>query len=199
MSIEPALEQNEVQKQPVSLPFSSSIAGRIVYGLFLTIIPAFSFLAVHLLEPEWQNGKLSSYVILSLFPEASILFVLLLIYSIVSYIFFLVKPYQYSHSIIVRIGIYTGILLALQFSIAMLLFSTDGFIFILILAWALPILVSLIYRWSKGKWAIWKINITIAAILFAILIPLSIYESNATLIPMAVLAGLLVAAPFGPF
>lgn len=199
MSTEPVLEQSEVREKTGSLPFPSAMGWRIVYGLFITVMPAFSFLMVHLLEPEWQNGKLSSYVILSLFPEASVFFILLLIYSIVSYLFFLVNPSQYSHSIIIRIGIYTGVLLALQFSIAMLLFSTDGFIFILIPAWVLPILAPWMYRWSKGKWAIWKINVTIAAILFAILIPLSIYESNGTLIPIAVLAGLLVAAPFWSF
>src|SRR5512147_1695960 len=129
MSIEPTLERGEIQQTSISVPFPIKWWGRILYGLFLTLIPAFSFWIVPAIGPEWQDGKFTSFVTLSLYPEASVFFILLLIYSVVSYLFFLVKPFRYSHSLIIRIGIYTGVILALQFSLVMLLYSTDNFIF----------------------------------------------------------------------
>jgi hypothetical protein len=199
MNTEPALEQSEVQEQSVSLPFPKQTWGRILYGLFLTLIPAFSFWIVPAIGPEWQDGKFTSFVALSLFPEASVFFILLLIYSVVSYLFFLVKPSRYSHSLMIRIGIYTGVILALQFSLAMLLYSTENFVFVLLPMWVLPFAVLWVHRWGKGKWAVWKINIAITVVLVGILIILSMYESDITMFPFMVLIGLLAAAPFWSF
>jgi hypothetical protein len=199
MSTESALEQSEVREQPVSLPFPKQTWGRILYGLFLTLIPAFSFWIVPAIGPEWQDGKFTSFVTLSLYPEASVFFILLLIYSVVSYLFFLVKPFRYSHSLIIRIGIYTGVILALQFSLVMLLYSTENFIFVLLPMWVLPFAILWVHRWGKGKWALWKINIAITVVLVGIPIILSMYESDITMFPFMVLIGLLSGAPFWSF
>lgn len=199
MSSEPVLESPESQPPSPSLPFPTAWWGKILYGLFLTVIPTFSFWVVPALGPEWQDGKFTSYLILTLFPEASIFFILLLIYSIVSYLFLLARPIQYSQSIIIRVGIYTGVLLALQFSLTLLLYATDGLIFILLPVWILPIIISWVHRWGKHKWAVWKINIAIIAVLIGILIALGIYQGEMEILPIQVLAGLLIAAPFWSF
>src|SRR6185436_5407622 len=108
MHSEPVPDQIEARETKVSLPFPTSMWGRILYGLFVTILPAVAFLATNLLKPEWQNGRLNSYIILLLFPEASVLFFPLLGYSIICYLLLLFAPSRFSTSFGLRAGIYTG-------------------------------------------------------------------------------------------
>ena len=175
MSTEPVLDQIELQESSVSLPFPTSQWGRIVYGLFITILPAFSFWATDLFKPEWQNGSLSSYIILLLFPEASLLFFPLLAYSVICYLLLLFAPSRFSTSFVVRTGIYTGVLLALQYSIVVLIYSLDADIYVLAPLWIFPLIYLPIYRWVVSKWTVAKVNkilfilITVALLIGAIL------------------------------
>ena len=84
-----------------------------IFGLFVIAAPIFHFNLIELLEPEWQDGKLSSYIVLALLPEASLWFLLLLAYAILSYILLLWNTERYSKSFIIRLGIYSGAFLAL--------------------------------------------------------------------------------------
>jgi hypothetical protein len=194
MSAEPTLESSEIQETPISLPFPAAWWVRILYGLFVTAIPAFSFSIIHALEPEWQNGELSSYVILSLYPEASVFFILLLIYSIVSYWFLLIQPVQYSRSFIVRFGIYMGMILALQYSITLLAYAFDSSAIILVLVWIFPIVISWIYRLASRKWderyVKWVfISLAVATFLIGTIAFIQAF-------PFWILVGLVAAGPF---
>lgn len=140
MSSEPVLESPESQPPSPSLPFPTAWWGKILYGLFLTVIPAFSFWVVPALGPEWQDGKLSSYIALLLLPEASWLFFLLLGFSIISYWFLLFSSNHFAESFTIRLGIYTGVALALHYSLLVFIYSVDSGSFILIPVWFFTIL-----------------------------------------------------------
>jgi hypothetical protein len=150
--MEATVEQSIPQEPFSSTPFPKTRWGKLLVSLLVTAVPIFSFFAVELLKPEWQSGKLSDYVILFLFPEASLFFFPLLAYSIVCYLVLLYAPDRYSKSFLVRFGVYTGVLLALQYSIAIFLYFTDVTIFAVILVWITPIIFLMIYRWAKARW-----------------------------------------------
>ena len=140
MSAEPALEQSEVEEKSVSLPFPISWWGRIFYGLFLTAMPILSFWATDAIKPEWQDGKLDSYIALLLSPDASLLFFLLLGFSIISYWFLLFASNRFAESFTIRLGIYTGTALALHYSLVVLVYSVASGSFILIPVWFFTIM-----------------------------------------------------------
>ena len=59
MSVDAIQEEIKTPEPEIDLPFPTSASGRVIYGLFITLAPAFSFLATVLMEPSWQDGKLS--------------------------------------------------------------------------------------------------------------------------------------------
>ena len=74
MSLEPVPDENVTKATPLTLPFPNAVWLRVLYGLFVGLMPVFSFWATDLLKPEWQNGDIGSYIILLLFPQASVWF-----------------------------------------------------------------------------------------------------------------------------
>src|SRR5688572_7585480 len=152
MTVETIAAQNTVDEPSKATPFPKTWWAKLLMSLLVTAVPTFSFFAVELLKPEWQSGKLSDYVILFLFPEASLFFFPLLAYSVICYLLLLFASDRYSSSFLVRFGIYTGVLLALQYSIAIFLYFIDFTIFVPILTWILPIVFLQLYRWAKSKW-----------------------------------------------
>ena len=197
MSLEPVSDPGEIQVSSISLPFPKAWWGRALYGLFVTTLPAFSFWATQLLRPEWQNGDLSSYVILLLSPEASLFFLPLLAYSIICYLFLLLAPTRYAGSFFIRFGVYTGVLLALQYSIAVLAYSIHSFAYIIILTWILPFVASISYRWAAAKWTAPRVN----KILFILILGVLLIDAFVTKagLPFILLVGLTMAAPFWSF
>jgi len=197
MSLEPAPEQVDTKDTSSALPFPSTWWGRGLFGLFVTVLPALSFWATDLLKPEWQNGELTSYIVLFLFPEASLWFLFLLAYSIISYLLLLLVPSRFSQSLIVRIGIYTGVLLALQYSILLVGYSFDSFFYVIGLIWIFPFVYSPVYRWAVSKWTVVKVNkVLFILILGTLLIASLITKGGAAFF---VLVGLMMAAPFWSF
>jgi len=200
MSLEPALNQADVQVSVPTLPFPNAWAARILYGLFVTVLPAFSFWATDLLKPEWQNGELSSYIILLLFPQASVLFFPLLAYSTICYLILLYAPTRFSQSFIVRAGIYTAVLLALQYSIVVLLYTLyepDTFIYVLIPTWIFPFVCVLVYRWAVSKWTTVKVNKALPILIIAVLLIVTVLTRGGT--PFLAMIILTMAAPFWSF
>ncbi len=189
------------QPQPVSPPvFPLSYLQKLVYGALIVGAPILNFSLVGALEPEWQSGKTSDYVNLFLHAEASIFFFPLLAYAVISYILLLRNTERFARSFPVRFGIYTGMFLALQYSILTMV-ALDlplGLIFV-IPAYLSPFILIGIHRWLT-KWFRADIvsNLAIAIGLVAFL-ALSILWRN----PLAPLMFLLliigVAAPFWSF
>ncbi len=197
MSLETDIDPTDATTEPVALPFPTSVWGRVLYGLFVTILPVFSFWATDLLKPEWQNGELSSYIILLLFPQASILFFPLLAYSIVCYLLILLVPARFSQVFVVRAGIYTGILLALQYSIILFTFSLGVYSYAIFLIWFVPFIFPLIYRWAVSKWTAVRVNKVMFVLVLASLIIVTLITRGGTL--FLVMIGLTIVAPFWSF
>jgi len=200
MSLEPVPEQIDPKESSAVLPFPTAPWARILYGLFVTVLPVFSFWATDLLKPEWQNGELSSYIILLLFPQASILFFPLLAYSIICYLFLLYMPDRFSQSFIVRAGIDTGILLALHYSIAVLLYSfysTDSYIYLLIPVWIFPFVYSRLHRLAVSKWTIVKVNKALFILIPSALLIVTLLTRGG--VPFFAMIVLIMAAPFWSF
>jgi len=187
--------------EPVSpsiSPFPASWGLRVMYILFVTALPAFSFWATELLKPEWQTGKFSDYIIVFLFPKASLMFLVLLVYSISSYVLLLISPDQRSQSFFIRLGIYTGVLLALQYSVILVLYFVNSStpVWILFL-WIIPPVFSKLYRWAKSKWDLRKLRLALAILLAAAYIVAGIINISYLMAPWGILLVVLVAAaPF---
>lgn len=194
MSLGPVSEQADSEGTSLSLPFPTVWWGRVAYAVFVTAMPVFSFWAVQLLRPEWQTGELRSYITLLLFPEASLLFFPLFAYSIICYLLLLLAAARYSEAFVIRFGVYTGILLALHYSIVVLVYSFSSFAYLVVLTWIFPFVFLLIYRRAVARWTALKVN----KVLF-ILIPGALLVSTALTRGGAlffVLVALLMAAPF---
>ena len=131
---------------------------RVLFGFFVVAAPIFNFSFIELLKPEWQDGNFSSYIELFLLPEASFWFFPLLAYAVLSYILLLWDTDRYAKSIIIRLGIYTGTFLALQYSLLTMIALETGSFFIVILAFLSPLILNKAYRWSTTKWETALIN-----------------------------------------
>lgn len=201
MSIELFNEQSPEEKVRVPTPFPESRWGKLLYGLFIVIMPILAFWATELFKPEWQSGEFTAYLILLLFPEASLLFFFLLAYSIVCYCLLLIDEARYSQLHFVRFGIYTGVLLALQYSVLTGLFLLNNSLesLYLIVLWIFPVFLPKIYRWLVKKWGAKPVNAVLAALVTVIFL-ISTLLMRSPLSPLVfVLVALTVAAPFWLF
>src|SRR5258706_10789468 len=157
MNIHPTMVSTERQEAPIYLPMPPAWWGRVLYSLFITLLPAFAFWATDLLKPDWQNGELSSYLIFLLFPQASLVFIPLLVYSIICYLCLMFAPNRFAQMFVIRVGIYTGIMLALHFSLVLLVFSLNSYVYALLPVWILPFICSPLYRWAVPRWTAVKV------------------------------------------
>ena len=193
MELETVSDQMDDKAPSISLPFPNAWWWRVLYGLFVTTLPVFSFWATELLKPEWQNGELRSYIILLLFPEASLLFFPLLVYSIICYLLLLLMPTRFAHSFVVRAGIYTGVLLALQYSI-LLMYAAGSPVYLLVLVWIFPLIFLVIYRWAVARWTARNVNNALFILIpAALLVGVLTARGNVLLLALVVLT---MGAPF---
>lgn len=172
-----------------------------IFGLFVIAAPIFNFTLIEVLAPEWQDGQFSSYVDLFLLPEASLWFFPLIVYAVTSYILLLWNTDRYSRSFIIRLGIYTGTFLALQYSL-LTLFALEGppsTTIIVLAVFIVPLLFARFHRWLISKWRASSVNGVLIGIGIAALITGMIFMET----PMAPFVLLLmfagVSAPFWSF
>jgi hypothetical protein len=197
MEIETASQQAPVTESPVSFPFPAARWGRVLYGLFVLVFPLLSFSGVELLEPQWQTGRLPDYIVLFLFPKASLFFFPLLAYSITSYLSLLWNPARFARSFFVRFGVYTGALLALQYSILEIAYSLDSFVYLILLIWIVPFVYSAIYRRAVARWMAPRVNGFLVSAIVGGLVIAGLFTRGSA--PFLVLIGLTMAAPFWSF
>ena len=200
MSIETIAAKDPDVTPLVSVPFSNSGWGKLLYGLFIVLMPVLAFWSTELFKPEWQSGEFSAYLILLLFPEASLLFFVLLAYSIICYCLLLIDAARYSQMNIVRFGVYTGIPLAFQYSVLSALFLfNDTFSWnslYVIGLWLLPLFSPRIYHSLANKWGAKAVNTTLLILAITIFIA-SALVMRSLQSPLAfALVVLTVAAPF---
>jgi hypothetical protein len=173
------------------LPVPESRWERVLYLLIVIGLPIICFTLSDVLKPEWQSGKFSDYVTLMLLPGVSIFFFPFIAYAMLCMALLLIAPERFAPRFIVRFGIYTGTVLALQYSIL-----TAGTDFIIISAVSSAILI-------LGKWLLGKLKSTLVAI--GIFLLLFILAGIVTMVwrhidlpqfLFFVLIGILSASPF---
>jgi hypothetical protein len=198
-------DSQELQpQQDHPLAFPLSFWQRTLYGLFVVVVPFYNFTFVTALKPEWQTGKLQDYVALFLQSEASLLFFPLLAYAVISYILLVIDSERFASSFIVRLGIYTGAYLALQYSvIALFAMAPSPIPFIVVLAYFSPLIVKKIFQWFSAKWGMSRTGyiflgvVLVAVIVLILSIAISKNRFSVLLeIPMLFLG---VVAPFWSF
>ena len=168
--METPIASPEPQPNP-PLPVPKSIFWRIAQAFVVTFLTLAAFWTTSILKPEWQDGKFASYVALMLSPKASWIFAPLLGYSVLSLLFQLAAPAKWAQAFWVRLGIYTGVLLSLQFTILALLVLADN-AWMILLIWLAPLLA-----WPILRWLSWKIG-TKWTVLFVVAIPIAIFLVN---------------------
>lgn len=134
------------------LPVPESRWERALYALIVVALPIICFSLSDILKPEWQTGKFSDYTTLMLLPGVSIFFFPFLLYAMVCMALILIVPERFAPSFIVRFGVYTGTLLALQYAIL-----TAGTDFIIVSTVSAVVLI-------LGKWLLGKLKSTFVAI-----------------------------------
>lgn len=143
---------NEELQEPQlpTLPLSS--VQKFLYGFIVIAAPIFNFSLIELLKPEWQDGKFTSYLYLFLLPEASWGIFPLLLYAVLSYLL-LLWDNEFADSMIIRLGIYGGTLLALQYSILSFIttFSPSPVVLAVLLAYFAPLILPKLHSWLRPQ------------------------------------------------
>ncbi len=196
MNLEAASESTLANEPSIALPFPKAIWGRVAYAVYIIALTSAAFWTMGSFKPEWQSGKFSDYIALFLTPKASLVFFFLLGCSVICYLFLLIAPARFSQIFLIRFGIYTGTLLALQYSILavpVLLNTGIGAVFLVV--WIFPVVVPVIHRWAVGRWAAATIN-NILFVLVAVVLVGGIWIGGGIFF---VLAALTMGAPFWSF
>jgi len=188
-----------MDKQP--LPVPHAIGARVLYGLVTVVLPAICFLLGDLLKPEWQSGHTSAYASILLGPWATVFFAPLLAYAVICLVLLLVAPQRFAQFFAVRLGIYGGFFLALQYAVLLGIAMSGSKPFLAILGGlflcAAPLGIRWIYRLAEQKfgrkttWLILLVLGVLGAILIAVM---SLLTYGAPLVPIAML--ILAGAPF---
>ena len=188
----PENELKPAQVVPFS-PFEQVLSAVIVIPL-----PIFAFICAEVMKPEWQSGKISDYALLLLNPQAALLFFPLLVYPALSLVLFLIHPVRYGSMLIIRFGIYTGVLLALQYVVLAAIYLPVS-----IGAGAYFVISYLLAKRFRAKWSIFLITgIGLAAYLLILALMsgfswdlLSEPSYLATEFPIAFLISMIAASP----
>jgi hypothetical protein len=132
-------------------PVPIALSMRLLYAIVTVILPIVSFaLAFNDFGPEWQSGKLGDYTQIMLGGEVSQIFYPFLAYSIISMVLLLISPLRFSKYFIVRLGIYTGVVLSLQYAILLIISFPETGLFI-IGGISFPFVASWIYSRLKTR------------------------------------------------
>ncbi|MBI3173633.1 MAG: hypothetical protein HYZ25_07940 [Chloroflexi bacterium] len=187
------------------LPVPQSIFWRLFQGFVVTVLTLSAFLVISIFEPEWQDGRFQSYVSLLLSTKTSWIFAPLIGYSSLTFLFLLSAPMKWAQEFWVRLGIYTGALLGLQFTVLALLALGDP-TWLALLIWFAPLLAWPILRWLAKKigvkWTVLGVLVLAAFFYFGYLLFEAIRDRSfppayAFSTPFLFLMGFLIAsAPF---
>jgi hypothetical protein len=149
------------------------------------------------LKPEWQSGELDAYISLLLQPGASLYFLFLLAYSIICYILLLLNPDRFGSIFAIRFGIYSGVILALQYSVILFLYLNDNqYSFTIFLLWLFPLYYPKIDQWAVRKWGRSRARLGFLALVTIAFVVVAVINREQFFPVILVLVGLVMAAPF---
>ena len=173
------------------LPVPDAAWERWLYVLIVTLLPIICFSLGDLVKPEWQSGKLSDYAALLLSPSAAWFFFPFLIYSVVCLVLLAIEPRRFAARFVVRLGIYTGLLLSLQYAIVIVLAIVGGALICLVSAGLLLAAWS-VMRKARSNW----LRVGIVVFLFSAVLVIGLATGSLGQAPIMVIVLGLAAAPF---
>lgn len=147
-----ATQEHNAGVYPYCVP--EAVRLRWLFGFITILLPVISFVIASepgFLKPEWQSEKLYAYVHLMFSHPVPMYFYPFLMYAMVSMGLLLRKPNRYEGHFSIRFGIYTGVVLSLQYSLLVLLTEFSLFVtiataawilFVLLMIWLLPAITS---------------------------------------------------------
>ncbi len=201
MSLESPINPNEIKEPSASTDFPVRGWWKICYVLFLVIVPTFSFAVVEGIKPEWQSGDREAYVALLMLPEASVFFLILIVYSILCYLLLLGNAEHFAKFFAVRLGVYTGVFLALQYTILLGVYLFSGVQSLaILLVWFLPLYLPKLYRLNIVKRVLSHIRLWMIAIILIVYAVIASFIREDALIPaFLVFLGIVASGPFWSF
>ncbi|MCP4411257.1 MAG: hypothetical protein GY808_01600 [Gammaproteobacteria bacterium] len=190
---------NEMRSLPIPIPIPISWSGRLLYACVTIVLPIASFILAFdgNFGPEWQSGKFSDYTGIMFEGTVSRIFYPFLAYSIISMFFLLVSPLRFSKYFIVRLGIYSGIILSLQYAILLSIsYHNTAFYGFVAVGILLPFGIKWIHSRSIEKFGL---KITWFIIIGLVLCFLLIYFISDLFQPGSILFPALMIFITGPF
>lgn len=147
------------------LPIPSSWPGRLLYGYVAILMPIASFLITFQdgYYPDWQSGRICDYTQIMLWGTVSRYYYPFLAFSMVCMLLLLISP-GFSKYFIIRLGMYTGIILSFQYSI-LLSISADFMLFYGFVAGGLLLPLGVI--WLNKKFGLRKTKYVVAGLVFS--------------------------------
>lgn len=131
-------------------PIPRPSGGRVLYALVTVVLPIACFLLADALKPEWQSGRLADYVGILLGTSVTPFFAPFLAYAVVCLALLLIAPQRLARFFPVRLGIYGGFVLALQYTVLLGIALSEGSLLLPILGGlglcALPLAAAWSYR-----------------------------------------------------
>ena len=130
----------------------SSKLKRLMIGLVTIALPIISFLLTSggYFGPEWQSDSIRDYAQFMLEGRVAIYFYPFLIYSMISMIFLLDIRDKEERKLWVRVGLYTGVILALQYSVILALSIVTEFVVYIFGFW-----IFILFPWVNAKTRNW--------------------------------------------
>ncbi len=180
-------------------PLLGSFSQRLLYWIFIPVAPIVNFSLVSAMLPLWQTGKFSDYMLFMLSPEAAALTLPLLGYSVISYLMLISDEERQSESLVIRFGIYGGVLLSFHYSLLTAL-ALDlspvlfGYAFFILL----PLLIPKLRTWLQNEKAFRALIFVVLAILVLWGIVAAVFDYSIS--PVLLLVVLVpMSAPFWCF
>jgi hypothetical protein len=164
-------------------------------GAFLPIV---CFALSSNLKPEWQSGKWEAYAALLLGPASAFPFFPLLTYSAGSMIAIVCNPKRWARYFGVRLGVYAGIVLALQyfFLVAGIMGDTDAcFMFV----FGAPLLAAILWGIAWGIVRLFRYSISSGKHWAAPVLATVIGLAGVFLFPYFIMACIVSATPWAVF
>ena len=201
MSLESPNIPNEVSESSGSADFPVRGWWRVLYILFLIVVPVFSFVAVEAIKPEWQSGDREAYVALLMLPEAAVFFLTLIAYSVLCYLLLLLNADHFAKFFAVRLGIYTGVFLALQYTILLGVYLFSGVQSLaILLVWFLPLYLPKLKRLNFVKRILSYIRLWMIAVVLIVYVIIASFIREDSFIPvLLVFLGIVASGPFWSF
>ena len=177
------LKQNEIRIVP------EAWIGRLLYAFATIITPAIAFAMMHSSqfgEAEWQSGT-DAYLEILLGGTINQMFYPFILYAIGSMILLLIAPQRFAPHFAVRLGIYSGTALVVQY--VLLLLVAKYFLFALMIGVPTTLIFYGLYKgygWSvtrwgqRGAWGRYALLFGLAAIILALL------DSSFFIVPLGV-------------